>query len=217
MAGGGRRRLSDISIAATTMPPLWSINTVAMLRDDYCSGLCRCARQRLRRAGMYLLGSIRCRSRPLRVSMGIVLPFLSKAQLDAIGADAIEQAVVEAIRTGDDRAALVMAAGPLLTRCRDRYGFVVVRDGLPPDDTVLADSLVTLSRALSRLDPIIGRRIPTPLLPGRGADRSEGPDLSRVVEARRAPTRHRRYPPRSRARCRWLCQRSLQAAAAAGR
>ena len=93
--------------------------------------------------------------------MGIVLPFPAKARLEAIAADAIEQALVEAIGTGDDRAALVLAAEPLLARCRDRYGFVVLRDGLPPDDAALTDSLLTLSRALSRLDPIIGRRIPT--------------------------------------------------------
>jgi hypothetical protein len=93
--------------------------------------------------------------------MGVVVPFPGKLQRETIGPDAVEQAVVDAIGTGADRATLVMAAGPLLARCRDRYGFVVLRDELPPDDAALAESLLTLSWALKRLDPIIGGHLPT--------------------------------------------------------
>jgi hypothetical protein len=49
-----------------------------------------------------------------------------------------------------------MAASPLLERCRDRYGFVVMRDGLPKEPAVLGRVLLELSRGLSVLDAEMG-------------------------------------------------------------
>ena len=56
-----------------------------------------------------------------------------------------------------------MAASPLLERCRDRYGFVVMRDGLPREPAILGRALLELSRGLSMLDAEMGapRTYPT--------------------------------------------------------
>jgi hypothetical protein len=97
--------------------------------------------------------------------LGVVLPFRPRtAQLadrggETISADiASEQAVMVAVSTGCDRRGVLDAAAPLLEQCRDRYGFTVMRDGLPRDPDQLADALLTLARGLALLQAEFGDR-----------------------------------------------------------
>lgn len=110
--------------------------------------------------------------------MGMVLPFeartaapacarslVAERAADAAEADASEassagQAVLAAVRGGCDWRGVLNAAGPLLERCRDRYGFAVMRAGLPRDPVVLADALLTLARGLEDLEARLGSRRP---------------------------------------------------------
>ena len=92
--------------------------------------------------------------------MGVVLPFaprpprrLPGTQVKTVDA---EQAVRAAALAGQDQSAVLSAAVPLLERVRDRYGFAVMRDGLPEDPDALATALVTLLRALSMFDDELG-------------------------------------------------------------
>jgi hypothetical protein len=94
--------------------------------------------------------------------MGDVVPFISRAgkrvaaaYVVAAEVDGAEQAV-RAAAPSQDQYAVLTAAGPLLERVRDRYGFAVMRDGLPADPDALATALVTLLRGLSLLDGELG-------------------------------------------------------------
>lgn len=89
--------------------------------------------------------------------MGIVIPFAPRAKADAPppahapareGSDAPAGAAQDAA----DRMVVLAAARILIDRCRDRYGFVVMRDGLPTDTATLAKALSELHRGLSMLD-----------------------------------------------------------------
>ena len=90
--------------------------------------------------------------------MGVVVPFKPKA---VVAQEPGEGAVLAALGTGEDRATILFAARPLLAHFRDRYGFVVLRDGLPKENAVLVQSLMQLSRALRTLDPVVAKREPT--------------------------------------------------------
>lgn len=95
--------------------------------------------------------------------MGVVIPFadfkrartLAKAQPAAMAAVS-ERAMIDAMRAATDQATLLAAARPLLDLCRDRYGFVVMLDGLPRDPEVLGGALLELSLGLSMLDAEMG-------------------------------------------------------------
>jgi hypothetical protein len=98
--------------------------------------------------------------------MGVVLPFESRATKRTItrrdaNEDTIagELALMAAQREGRDRRGILAAARPLLELCRDRYGFTVMRPGLPLAPEVLACALLTLVRGLHPLDEeLVGRR-----------------------------------------------------------
>lgn len=91
--------------------------------------------------------------------MGIIIPFPAlkrvklpaTAQLSAADSD-YEAALVDAIRTTADQSGILAAARPLLDQCRDRYGFVVMRDGLPQEPAILGCALLQMFRGLSMLD-----------------------------------------------------------------
>jgi hypothetical protein len=102
--------------------------------------------------------------------MGVVISFAEKKRskspaiaqpLGATGYD--EPATAEAILAGTNQTEVLSAARPLLDRCRDRYGFVVMRDGLPQEPAILGSVLLALSRALTMLDVEMGapRTYPT--------------------------------------------------------
>lgn len=63
-----------------------------------------------------------------------------------------EQATTDAIQAATDQSGVMLAARALLDQCRDRYGFVVMRDGLPQDPAILGRALLALYRGLSMLD-----------------------------------------------------------------
>ena len=96
--------------------------------------------------------------------MGVVLPFRRPPKglaTDRRGAahtldNAVELGLTRAVRDGCDRRGILAAAKPLLDRCRDRYGFVVMRDGLPKEPAILGRSLMELSRGSSMLDAEMG-------------------------------------------------------------
>jgi len=100
--------------------------------------------------------------------MGVVLSFETQATRRTItrqGAtrefDAIngEVAIMAAVHEGRDRRGILAAARPLLELCRDRYGFTVMRPGLPAAPEALASALLTLVRGLRPLDEgLAGRR-----------------------------------------------------------
>ena len=101
--------------------------------------------------------------------MGVVIPFaeIKRAKLLA-GAQPLtpadsEQATAQAISVAADQPGVLAAARPLLDRCRDRYGFVLMRDGLPQDPAILGRALLELFRSLSMLDAEMGapRTYPT--------------------------------------------------------
>lgn len=79
------------------------------------------------------------------------------AQFDA------EQAVLDELVNGGDQGDMIAAAGELIALCRDRYGVLVMRDGLPRDPGVLADTLVGLLRGLALLQREFDKG---PLVPG---------------------------------------------------
>jgi hypothetical protein len=102
--------------------------------------------------------------------MGVIIPFeriksakspLSASLLANAGNDHL--AITAAVQAGADQLGVLMAATPVLERCRDRYGFVVMRDGLPKEPAVLGRALLELSRGLSILDAEMGapRTYPT--------------------------------------------------------
>jgi hypothetical protein len=72
-------------------------------------------------------------------------------------------AITAAVQAGADQLGVLMAASSVLERCRDRYGFIVMRDGLPKEPAVLGRVLLELSRGLSALDAEMGapRTYPT--------------------------------------------------------
>lgn len=90
--------------------------------------------------------------------MGIVIPFAAinraespgTAQTFAVSFD--EDAVAHAIVAAVGLPAVLAAARPLLDRCRLRYGFVVMSDGLPDQPTTLSRAFLQLYRGLSMLD-----------------------------------------------------------------
>lgn len=91
--------------------------------------------------------------------MGIVISFeeIKRAKLPAsaqplIAAGDDERATIDAICAVSDQSDVMVAARPLLDLCRDRYGFVVMRDGLPHDPAILGRTLLELHRGLSMLD-----------------------------------------------------------------
>jgi len=63
-----------------------------------------------------------------------------------------EQAIADALHAAVDQPGVLAAARPLLDRCRDRYGFVVMWDGLPQDPEALGRALFQLFRGLAVLD-----------------------------------------------------------------
>lgn len=91
--------------------------------------------------------------------MGVVVPFAdferakvaASAQQLAAG-DYGDRATVEALRAAVDQAGVLAAARPLLAVCRDRYGFVVMHDGLPNAPAILSRALLELSYGLAMLD-----------------------------------------------------------------
>jgi hypothetical protein len=102
--------------------------------------------------------------------MGVIIPFAeikrAKTSLNApLFSDAgnDHRTITDAVRAGTDQLGVLEAASPLLDRCRDRYGFVVMRDGLPRDPVILSRALLELSHGLSMLDAEMGapRAYPT--------------------------------------------------------
>lgn len=92
--------------------------------------------------------------------MGDVIPFAAKrpnsiASGPLAVVDRHIRAIREAVLAGADRSALLTAAQPLLDRCRDRYGFVVMQEGLPQEPALLGRALIELIRALSLLDAVM--------------------------------------------------------------
>ena len=95
--------------------------------------------------------------------MGVVVPFTPRPlkrelRSDGLPANAIvaEQAMRAVARGHDDRQAVLAAAAPLMERVRDRYGFAVMRDGLPDEPEALATALAGLLRGLALLDAELG-------------------------------------------------------------
>jgi hypothetical protein len=102
--------------------------------------------------------------------MGIIIPFAeikrAKSPLTApLFPDAGNdyQVITDAVCAGTDQLGVLVAARQLLERCRDRYGFVVMRHGLPKEPAILGRALLELSRGLSILDAEMGapRTYPT--------------------------------------------------------
>lgn len=104
---------------------------------------------------------------------------LDCAQFDA------EQAVLDELVNGGDQAGMVAAAGELISLCRDRYGFLVMQDGLPRDPGVLADTLVGLLRGLALLQEEFTKG---PLVPGLPVCFGR-PALALVDDGRGGPAR----------------------------
>jgi len=69
-------------------------------------------------------------------------------------------ALLGALGEGTDQRALLEAAKPLLEELRDRYGFSVMRRGLPTEPEALSAALLTLADALAELDVQVGGRRP---------------------------------------------------------
>jgi hypothetical protein len=98
--------------------------------------------------------------------MGVVIPFERRAPKRAStthggtqrAGNLSEQSVLATVSDGGDQAAVLAAAAPLLDHCRDRYGFTVMRDGLPSAPEALADAFITLSRGLALLGAEFGGR-----------------------------------------------------------
>jgi hypothetical protein len=96
--------------------------------------------------------------------MGVVLPFERRATKPTIarstyGLDTIDAVLKAALRDGRDRRDILIASRPLLEQCRGRYGFTVMRAGLPTAPEALVSALLTLARGLRPLDAeLAGRR-----------------------------------------------------------
>lgn len=89
--------------------------------------------------------------------MGIVIPFSPRSKDEAAppARPPVDAGANATAATGQDRAdqaAVLTAARTLIERCHTRYGFVVMRDGLPTDPARLAKALTELHRGLSMLD-----------------------------------------------------------------
>lgn len=89
--------------------------------------------------------------------MGVVVSFEEKKRgrplTDSLAnANDGERVVAAAMHAATNQLDVMKAARPLLDRCRDRYGFVVMRDGLPQEPDVLVRALLNLSRGLAVLD-----------------------------------------------------------------
>jgi hypothetical protein len=102
--------------------------------------------------------------------MGVIIPFEQiKSANSPLRAPPFADAtndhltITAAVQAGADQLGVLMAASPVLERCRDRYGFIVMRDGLPKEPAVLGRVLLELSRGLSALDAEMGapRTYPT--------------------------------------------------------
>jgi hypothetical protein len=102
--------------------------------------------------------------------MGVIIPFaeikrpqslLSAPLFADAGND--HRGITDAGRARTDQLGVLEAARPLLAQCRDRYGFVVMRDGLPKEPAILDRALLELYRGLSMLDAEMGapRTYPT--------------------------------------------------------
>lgn len=89
--------------------------------------------------------------------MGIVIPFRPReAAKPAPGtlASTVARAEAEmlaAVAEGQDRLAVLMAAAPLIERCRERYGFTILCEGLPATAGALAEALIALTRGFDML------------------------------------------------------------------
>lgn len=95
--------------------------------------------------------------------MGVIIPFAeirrakSRSSAPALADTGNDHlAIADAVRAGADQLGVLTAARPLLDRCRDRYGFIVMRDGLPTEPEILCRALLELSRGLSTLDAEMG-------------------------------------------------------------
>jgi hypothetical protein len=99
--------------------------------------------------------------------MGIVIPFpVRQTRHPHVGqpgtgpssVTAAEQAVIAAMQAGANRQVVLDAAAPLLDRCRDPFGFTVMRKGLPTAPAELGDALLNLARGLALLEAEFGTR-----------------------------------------------------------
>ncbi len=90
--------------------------------------------------------------------MGDVLQF--KPRRVGKGSDfiAIEQAVTLAAADAKSRVDVLRAATPLIEQCRDRFGFTLMRSGLPDDPRILIEALLALYRGLRLVGPLVGAR-----------------------------------------------------------
>lgn len=96
------------------------------------------------------LAGVLANGRAAQPMFAAIVPFRprkNRATGDATTRDH-ELPVMEALRDGADHKAVLKAAGPLLARLHDRYGFTVMRSGLPVDPAALGNALLTLSRGL---------------------------------------------------------------------
>jgi hypothetical protein len=92
--------------------------------------------------------------------MGDVIPFRPRrARLPAGPArlTAREQALLDAVEAGGDRAAVLRAAGPLLQWMGHEHGCIVMRRGMPEEPRAIAAAILALSRALAAARREAGR------------------------------------------------------------
>ena len=101
--------------------------------------------------------------------MGVILPFKPRAaQQNFASPEAAtdvdmfkaEQTIRAARHEGYDVRTTMAAAQPLLDLCRERYGFTVMRDGLPDEPEALVDAFLNLSQSLCQLDTDVGDHHP---------------------------------------------------------
>ena len=95
--------------------------------------------------------------------MGIVVPFTDfkrtrsfAGATQACSSGPELSAITTALRASGDTSAVLRTAKPLLDQCRDRYGFVLMRDGLPQDPKLCSRSLLELYQGLCLLDTAMG-------------------------------------------------------------
>jgi hypothetical protein len=93
--------------------------------------------------------------------VGIVVPFSQFKSAPSLAgrpsaADNGLTAVAAALHTAGSQLAALHAAKPLLDECRDRFGFVLMRDGLPDEPILLARSILELYKGLCSLDTTMG-------------------------------------------------------------
>jgi hypothetical protein len=83
--------------------------------------------------------------------MGIVIPFKPRVAAQQSKADEEKRPILAALERGGDRGDILVAARPLLGRCRSQYGFSVMRDGLPSSPRELCGSIFLLADGLDLL------------------------------------------------------------------